>query len=129
MRDAALWTHGEANVIGRGMGCASSGGLQLPKGGSVRLGIGKGSTIPRYCGPLGCGDWPRGMGGGGGGRSQGGEATDSCSASSAAAAEFLFLALFLTADLVFSSVLGRGARGDWRLGGNRGKREKGSTEY
>lgn len=57
----------------------------------------------------------------------GGEATDSGPATSAAAAEFLFLALFLTADLVFSSALGRGARGDWRLGCIRGTREKGST--
>jgi hypothetical protein len=73
-RDAALWAPREANVIGRGMRCASSGGLQLPKGGSVRLGIGKGSTIPSGVAPVG-------------GRTEsrwrGGEATDSCSATSA----------------------------------------------
>jgi hypothetical protein len=73
-RDAALWARREANVIGRGMRCASSGGLQLPKGGSVRLGIGKGSTIPSGVAPVG-------------GRTEsrwrGGEATDSCSATSA----------------------------------------------
>jgi hypothetical protein len=96
----------------------------------VRLGIGKGSTTPQCCGPLGCGDWPRGMGGGGGGgRSQGGEATDSCSATSAAAAELLFLALFLTADLVFSSVLGRGAIGGLEVFDGRGKKEVRSIEW
>lgn len=52
MTDAALWTHGEANVIGRGMRCARLRRLAASQRRERAAGNREGIDDPQCCGPL-----------------------------------------------------------------------------